>query len=103
MNEFRFEPNEDRIYVELDDLPDKIGNIYTPESQAAASRIGTVRAVGPGMLNVYGVPVPVKYVVGDRVLVSSYAGTGLYLIQYGMVNAKHGVYRESEIMGKIIE
>lgn len=83
----------DRIYVVLDDLPEKsTGGLYLPQTQTAASRIGTVKQVGPDVK---------LYKEGDKVIASIYAGVGLYLIQDGMVDATHTVYREGELMGTI--
>lgn len=94
MNDFSFKMLAgDRIYVRLENLPDKSqGGIYLPQTQSAASRIGVVRQVGPDVT---------LYKEGDRVIVSSYAGVGLYLIQDGMVDATHSVFRENEIIGTI--
>lgn len=104
MSDFRFKVlADDRLYVVLDALPEKTqsGLLYMPQTQAAASRTGTVVQVGPGAKDNNGVVVPVKYQPGDRVVVSSYAGVGLYLLEYGMVDATHAIYRESEIIGAI--
>jgi co-chaperonin GroES (HSP10) len=94
MSDFHFKTLfGDRVYVELDELPKKsAGGILLPETQAAASRIGTVRQIGPEVTNL---------AVGDRVFVSSYTGVGLYLISQGMTDATHSVYRENEIVGTI--
>lgn len=94
MSNFRFKMLAgDRIYVVLDNLPDKsTGGIYLPQTQAAASRIGTVKQVGPDVT---------LYKEGDKVITSAYSGVGLYLVQDGMVDATHSVYRESELMGTI--
>jgi len=94
MNDFKFKMlADDRLYVELEDLPEKSeGGLFLPQNQAAASRIGVVKQTGPNVT---------LYHEGDRIIVSSYAGVGLYLTQKGMTNAKHSVYRENEIIGTI--
>ena len=94
MSDFRFKMLAgDRVYVVLDALPEKSsGGLYLPQNQAAASRIGTVKQVGPEVT---------LYQEGDKVIASAYAGVGLYLIQDGMIDATHTVYREDELLGAI--
>jgi len=83
----------DRIYVELESLPEKSkGGLFLPQSQSSASRIGVVKQVGPEVK---------LYKPGDRIIVSSYAGVGLYLLQDEMTDATNSVYRENEILGTI--
>lgn len=71
------EPLRERIVVQRDEAPDKIGEIWVPETvrsrRPAVS--GTVVAVGPGYYQPGGSFVPLEFEVGDRVGFSSFAGT----------------------------
>lgn len=83
----------DRIYVELETLPEKSkGGVFLPQNQASASRKGVVKQIGPAVT---------LYKPGDRIVVSAYTGVGLYLLEEEMTDATHSVYREGEIVGTI--
>ena len=91
-NDFKIKPNGDRLYVKLDEVPNKSGSIYLTETQALPSRIGTVIDAGPEVK---------AFSVGDRVLISSYSGVNLYLWQYGIKNEQYRILTETEILATV--
>jgi co-chaperonin GroES (HSP10) len=87
-------PHGDRIYMELDDIPDKAGAIIMPGNQAEPTRIGTILECGPEVD---------AYKKGDRVAISSHSGTPLYLWYCGITDEKRRICVQSEILGKVVE
>ena len=87
-------PHGDRIYLELDSIPEKVGSIIMPGTQSEPTRIGTILTAGPDAT---------PYVAGDRVAISSSSGTNLYLWYCGIQDEKRRICTKSEILGKVIE
>jgi co-chaperonin GroES (HSP10) len=72
LRDFPLAPMNDRIVIELDAAPEKVGHIIIPATaKKKPSLYGTVKATGPGMLMKKGArwPMPVK--PGDRVVIAS--------------------------------
>jgi co-chaperonin GroES (HSP10) len=92
--EFRFKPNGDRVYIRLDELPEKSGLVYLSEKQAAPTRIGTVLTVGDEAK---------VFKAGDRIAISSFSGANLYLWAYGIKDERYRVLTENEILGWVME
>ena len=90
---FGIEPLGNRIYLLLDDIPQKAGRIILSEQQATPSRIGTVLKCGPKVEGL---------VPGDRILIGVHSGVNLYLWQYGITNERWRVCTQSEVMAKVI-
>jgi hypothetical protein len=91
-NELGLEPQGNRIYLLLDNVPKKSGLIHLVAEQATPSRIGTILNVGPDVKGL---------VPGDRILIGCHSGTNLYLWQYGMTNENWKMCTQSEVMAKI--
>lgn len=95
----KLELTEDRVFVIMDDAQEKVGSIIVPDKHQERTRVGTIYGVGP----------EVKYhKVGDRVLVGYWGGIGLHLIGrelYGqrVDEYRFRIFRESEILAKIVE
>jgi len=84
----RFQVRGDRILLLLDEmkrykeivLPSgEVKRMELPDNHSERSRTGVIKAVGEGTM-VSGALVPVKYLPGDRVVVSVYAGTRIHLL-----------------------
>jgi len=102
-NELGLEPQGNRIYLLLDNVPKKSGLIHLVADQATPSRIGTILAIGPEVnLPTHPMsPLPPPLVPGDRILIGCHGGVNLYLWQYGMTNENWKMCTRSEVMAKI--
>jgi co-chaperonin GroES (HSP10) len=102
-SDFGLEPREKNVYLELDDIPKKsAGGIWLSDEQSTPSRIGTILAIGPGYVDPRDGSVdPVRFSVGDRVIISSISGEPLYLWQYAILDGKWRVVHETNILGKV--
>ena len=104
----RIKVNEDRIYVVLEPMittrtiTNKRGEtveIAIPENHHERSRIGLVKQVGD---------LVTKYVPGDRVLLSVYAGVRIHLIDREIDGEpidedRNRIIRQEEIIATIID
>jgi co-chaperonin GroES (HSP10) len=104
----RIHVNEDRIFVILEPMvktktiTDKSGNtieIALPENHHERSRVGVIQQVGDSVTN---------YMVGDKVLLSTYAGVRIHLIgrQIDGMDIDEDcfrVIRAEEIVAKLID
>lgn len=91
----KIEPNEKRIYVQLEPVEEKkVGSLYVPDNHSERSRIGRVIATGDEVT---------RYVPGDRIFMSFYSGVVTEFPQYGMLGDVHRIVREEEILGKLAE
>lgn len=71
-------PLDDKVIVEVDEAPDKVGQIILPDSSKQVPQTGKVLAVGPGkrdstMISNDGY-VPMYLKEGHRVVFGKYAG-----------------------------
>lgn len=65
----------DRLLVQRDEAPNKIGEIYLPDNaRDDKAMTGTVLAVGPGRLLDNGQLEPMTVKVGERVCFAKYSG-----------------------------
>jgi co-chaperonin GroES (HSP10) len=102
---FDIEPNGNRIYVYLDDIPKQSGLVIMIDEQATPSRIGTIVKVGPEVNRptlIGGEPPLPSLFVGDRVLIGCHSGVNLYLWQFGLVNERWKICTRSEVLAKVI-
>jgi len=104
----RISVNDDRIYVVLEPMvttrtvTNKMGEtveIAIPENHHERSRIGLVKQVGD---------LVTKYVPGDRVLLSVYAGVRIHLIDREIDGEpidedRNRIIRQEEIIATIID
>jgi len=68
-------PLGSRAVIRRDAADKKVGAIMLPETvQASPKQTGVVIAVGPGKLLADGIREPIDVAVGDRVIISSWAG-----------------------------
>lgn len=68
-----FEPFEGRLVVVMEDVEEKKGMLYVPDTAKDAPSTGTVLAVGPFSMNEAEPPIQAQ--VGDRILFAKYAGS----------------------------
>jgi len=90
-------PVQDRVLVRMtgEMVSETKGGILIPETSRDLPQEGEVVAVGNGKIK-KGRRVPVDLSVGDKVLVSYYAGTDI------RINGEHLlVIREADILGKV--
>lgn len=69
------EPLGDRVAIKPIEGSEMKGHIYIPEAHKDKPIRGTVVAVGPGLEDDGGYPVPMKLKVGDVVIYGKYSGT----------------------------
>lgn len=71
----KLNPTYDRIVVTRDRAKDKSdGGIVLPEQAQDVPLTGTVLAVGPGKPDDKGNPIPLPFVIGQKVLFGKYTG-----------------------------
>lgn len=104
----RIQVNEDRIFVILEPMvttrtvTNKFGEsieIALPENHHERSRVGVVQQVGDKVT---------KYMVGDRVLLSTYAGVRIHLIDREIDGQpidedRYRIIRQEEIIATILD
>jgi chaperonin GroES len=90
-------PLEDRVLIKPIEPEKKTeSGIYLPESAKEKPMQGKIVAVGPGKLLDNGERVRPSVKKGDTVVFGKYAGTEIEII-----NVKHMIMRESELLGLI--
>jgi co-chaperonin GroES (HSP10) len=102
--DFNIEPNGNRIYLYLDDIPTRASKIVLADDISTMNRIGTIIKIGPEVnAPAYnGIsPLP-TFNPGDRVLLGSHSGQNLYLWQFGIINERWRICTRSEILAKVI-
>ncbi len=94
----KVEPLNDRVLVKRIEQPkeQKKGGIIIPDTAKEKPMEGKVIAVGPGRVEKGEKRTPLEVKVGDRVLVSKYAGTEIKID-----DVEHVILREDEILGII--
>lgn len=72
----QIKPNLDRVLILRDDQKMSAGGLHLPDSKnrEKVTVIGTIEAIGPGAVGEDGVFREVKRKVGDKVLLTAYAG-----------------------------
>lgn len=90
-------PLGDRVLIEFQDNPGKIGSIHVPASVSQSRRRGTVLAVGPGRRTENGELVPMSLKEGDVVVLATYTGGS----EIDWEGKKCVIMRESDVMGVI--
>ena len=91
--------NDDRMYVVLDELVKEVRGIKMPDNHSERTRVGIVKQVGEKVT---------KYGVGDKVLLSTYAGVRIHLIDreidgVAIDEDRHRIVREEEALAVIID
>lgn len=90
-------PKSDLVLVVQDDAADKVGQIYVPDTVKNKPHRGIIVAVGPGYLErETGQFLPMKTMVGERVLFGQYSGT-----PFRYMNQEFLLMRESDLYGSI--
>lgn len=91
-------PLGDRVIVEREKPPEKIGLIHIPDSAQEKTQRGKVLAVGPGRLTESGMRIEPVVKKGDRVIFGRYAGDGVGGV-WDRSTADQLVLREDDILG----
>lgn len=91
--------NDDRIYVVLEEFVKTVRGIAMPDNHSERSRIGVVKQCGEKVT---------KYAPGDKVLLSTYAGVRIHLIDREIDGVpidedRHRIIREEEVLCQIID
>lgn len=68
-------PLTDRVIIEPEKAPEKIGSIFVPERAKEKPQRGTVVAVGRGRVSDQGVSIPMTVKPGDTVMFNFYSAT----------------------------
>ena len=91
------QPLADRVLVKRLEAEEQVkGGIIIPDTAKEKPMEGEVVAVGPGKLKEDGSRIAMEVAVGDRVLISKYAGT-----EVKIDDEEHIVMREDEILAII--
>jgi chaperonin GroES len=88
-------PIQDRIILKPIPLEEKINGIFLPETSQEKPQLGTVLAVGNGVVE-NGVRRPLDIAVGDNVLYGKYSGTEIELDGNKVL-----ILREEEILSVV--
>jgi chaperonin GroES len=93
----KVKPLADRILVRrLEETETSRGGIIIPDTAKEKPQQGEVIAVGPGKLNDDGARVAPEVSVGDRILMSKYAGTEVKIEGEDFI-----IMREDDVLGVI--
>jgi chaperonin GroES len=97
MMTFPVKPLYDQVFVKKDDESKTKSGLHLTQSVKGRAVIGTVVAVGPGLLSPYsGNFLPMSVEEGDRVFLREFTG---YIIKYE--DEEVHVFKENEIIGVI--
>ncbi len=91
-------PLGSRVLIRRSKAEKTKGGIYLPDTAQEKPKEGKVIAVGPGAINDRGEKEVMTVSVGDRILISNYAGTEVKGIQ-GYENDELLIVDENEILG----
>ncbi len=95
-------PLRDRIVVERDIAPDKLGNIFIPDNAKEPPKKGTVLAVGPGYrCPDNGVFIETSLKPGDRVMFGPYVGVEVAIEGEDGKKAIRLIMREEEVLATL--
>ena len=92
-----FMPQGKRMLVRLREVQESksaSGLVYLPDKHHEESRIGEVISVGPEVT---------KYVPGQLVVTTFYAGIALHLPNYGILNDTHRIIDEDSVQCIFVE
>ncbi len=91
-------PLGSRVLIRRSKAEKTKGGILLPDTAQEKPKEGEVIAVGPGAINDRGIHETMTISVGDRILISNYAGTEVKGIE-GYENDELLIVEESEILG----
>lgn len=74
MNGLNYQPTWNRVLVEKEEPPEKLGSFWVPDVSKLEPFIARVIAVGPGYFDEEGNHVPMTVKPGDRILMNRWAG-----------------------------
>jgi chaperonin GroES len=93
------QPLDDRLIVErIITSGYTLGGIFLPETAQDKPNRGVVKAVGPGKMFDSGQRQPLNVNIGDTVALAKWAG-----MEVEVDGSKVEIFRESEIIGKLID
>jgi co-chaperonin GroES (HSP10) len=91
----KIKPFGSRVFVELQAIEQrKVGSIIIPDKHSEPSRVGVILEIGPEVKNVK---------VGDKIVISYHAGTGIDFIGSGYHYDQHRFLEESDLLGSYEE
>lgn len=97
MSKTKITPLADRILVRrIEEEVAKVGSLYIPDTAKEKPQQAEIIAVGPGRTKEDGTRVPMEVQVGDKVLISKYAGTEIKLD-----GVEHLIMREDDVLAVI--
>ncbi|GMV66714.1 MAG: co-chaperone GroES [Candidatus Omnitrophica bacterium] len=97
MSKSKITPLADRILVRrIEEEVAKVGSLYIPDTAKEKPQQAEVIAAGPGRVKEDGTRVPLEVQVGDKVLISKYAGTEIKLD-----GVEHLIMREDDVLAII--
>lgn len=95
-------PRGDRVVVKRDAAPDTSkGGIILPNLSTPKQQIGTVYAVGPGTYGANGERIPLDLKVGDRVVLTGYAGLAVS-DPLGGIEDEYIILREDDVLAVLL-
>lgn len=95
------EPLSNRVVIKRDDTANATGGgILLPENVGGKKQAGTVISVGPGRVTEDGRLVPMVLRIGDRVLVSGYAGLEILDSDVDQ-DSDYLIIREDDVLAKL--
>jgi len=100
MKEINIEPADQRVVIKLESQEEEItskGIIIPQTAKEGHPEWGTIVAIGFGSVDN-----PMKYLVGQKVLFSEYAGVELKLNLAGWGEGQYKIMNQIDIMAKIL-
>lgn len=96
MDQKTFRPVGDKVLLRRVPTEDMIGRLHVPDAAKEKGQECEVVAVGPGLVNEHGFPIPMAVKIGDRVIIEKWGGAEL--------QDEHGEYvmhRDDEILAVV--
>jgi chaperonin GroES len=89
----QIKPLHNNIVIKQDENEERYGNILVADMGKDKPLIGTIIAVGPGLINLNGVLIPNTLQVGDKVVFTAFGGQRMVV-----ENEEYLIYKEQDIL-----
>jgi co-chaperonin GroES (HSP10) len=101
----KIQPVGRRYLLEMEDITDrKVGHIHLYQTSGETTRVCKIISSGQGAYDhALGKFVPNEHKVGERVLISAFAGFNLDAKSLGYIGVDFKIVNEGEIMARIVD
>ena len=94
----KIQPLYDRVLIQVDKLPEKVGELYMPQTLKDKPQEATVIRLGTGLRNADGSRVPFDVKPKDRIIIAKYGGAEVTLD-----GKDYQIVREDDILAVKVE